>query len=235
MAQSKKPNKKEEVKGKLPDILAHQCGDCTYYCCLFPPKSRVSFGIWANMQAFVAAIALFGSAILVSSFTQTDNTGLYKAGRYLKYLNIPIALFVLFCEYPRGAKKGGGRVEERFLQSYIAPIHYFFRFLTRNYFIRSIVYVILSAPSQFTLPTTMAGFMLFSSGLFYFIAAIYDECWVPPSLAWGRDSDKKSKEPEGRAVDMMEAPEEPPPRLPQTSPHRPNQDVKGSEVYMNNQ
>ena len=145
MAQSRV--KKEEAKGCLPESLSHQCGDCTFYCCLCPPKSRVSFGIWANVQAFVASVALFGTAILASSFDQTANTSLYQAGRYIKYLNIPIALFIMFCEYPLGSKRGGGAVYERPFQSYIAPIHYFFRFFTRNYFFRSILYFLFVAPS----------------------------------------------------------------------------------------
>ena len=204
MAQSRV--KKEEAKGCLPESLSHQCGDCTFYCCLCPPKSRVSFGIWANVQAFVASVALFGTAILASSFDQTANTSLYQAGRYIKYLNIPIALFIMFCEYPLGSKRGGGAVYERPFQSYIAPIHYFFRFFTRNYFFRSILYFLFVAPSQFSLATTMSGFMLFSASIFYFVAAVYDECWVPPTLSWGRDSKKKEKKTEtaGVAVDMME-------------------------------
>ena len=218
-------SKGQEVKGRLPDILAHQCGDCTYYCCLCPPKSRISFGIWANTQAFVASFALLGGAILASSFTQTSNTELYKIGSYVKYVNIPIAIFIMLVEYPRGAKKSGGRVDERLFQSYIAPIHYFFRFLTRNYFLRSIVYILLSAPSQFSLSTTMAGFMLFTSGAFYFVAALYDESWIPPTLAWGRDSQKK-KEQKTTAItaEITEAPSEPAPRF---------QLDKKSETYSN--
>ena len=119
------------MKGCLPEVLSHQCGDSTYYCCLCPPKSRISFGIWENMQAYVAC--LFGSAILASSLRQTRNTELYKIGNYIKYVNIPIALFIMFVQYPRGVKKGGGRADERLFQSYIAPIHYFFRFLRPIY------------------------------------------------------------------------------------------------------
>ena len=78
-------------------------------------------------------LVLFGSAILASSLTQTRNTELYKIGNYIKYVNIPIALFIMFVQYPRGVKKGGGRADERLFQSYIAPIHYFFRFLRPIY------------------------------------------------------------------------------------------------------
>ena len=230
MAQTK--SKKEQPKGCLPEILSHQCGDCTYYCCLFPPKSRVSFGIWANMQAFVASFSLLGTALIACSFDQTSNTVLYQIGRYIKYVNIPIALFVMLLEYPRGSKKGGGRIEERPFQSYIAPVHYSFRFLTRNYFLRSIVYIVLATPSQFSLSTTMSGFMLAISAIFYFVAAVYDECWVPPTLSWGRDSKKKDKEETGAGMDMMEAPQEPPPRMPQNSPSK--AEIGASEIFSNN-
>ena len=116
-------------------------------------------------------LALLGSAILSSSFTQTSNTELYKIGNYIKYVNIPIALFIMLVEYLRGAKKRRSRADERLFQSYIAPILDFFRFLTRNYFLCSIVYILLSGPSKFSLATTMVGFMLFMSGFFYFITA----------------------------------------------------------------
>ena len=203
-----------EASGILPDILAHQCGDCTYYFCVCPPKSRISFGIWANMQAFIASFALLGGAIIASSFSQTSNTLLYIGGQYVKYLNIPIALFVMFVEYPRGLKKDGGRVEERPFQSYIAPIHYLTFFVGRNYFIRSIVYILLSLPSQLSLSTTMAGFMLISSGFFYFIAALYDEGWNPPTLSWGRDSvQKKDGKAPAKTGELTEAPSEPAPRF----------------------
>lgn len=223
---------KKEKKGCLPDILAHQCGDCTYYCCLCPPKSRISFGIWANMQGFWAAIALLFTTIIAASFTQTSNTVLYQAGQYVKYVNFPIAIFVMCVEYPRGKKRGGGRVEERPFQSYIAPIHYFFRFLTRNYFLRGILYIFLSGPSQFSLSTTLSGWWLFISGLFYFIAALYDECWEPPTLAWGRGSKKPKKDKPktgGQEMDMMEAPTEPPPRMDKNS----SSPEKEIEVYTN--
>ena len=229
MAKKNPKSKGEEVKGCLPEILSHQCGDCTYYCCLCPPKSRISFGIWANMQAYVASFALLGSAILASSFSQTSNTELYKIGNYIKYVNIPIALFIMFVEYPRGAKKGGSRVDERLFQSYIAPIHYFFRFLTRNYFLRSIVYILLSGPSQFSLATTMAGFMLFTSGFFYFVAALYDESWRPPSLAWGRDSPEKEQKTGANTVEITEAPSEPAPRF---QPER-KESLDKNESYSN--
>ena len=91
-------SKGEEVKGCLPEVLSHQCGDSTYYCCLCPPKSRISFGIWENMQAYVAC--LFGSAILASSLTQTRNTELYKIGNYIKYVNIPIACLLCLFSIP---------------------------------------------------------------------------------------------------------------------------------------
>ena len=68
------------------------------------------------------------------------------------------------------------------------------------------------------------------------MAAVYDECWVPPTLSWGRDSKKKEKKTEtaGVAVDMMEAPQEPPPRMPQSSSSLTRAGVKESEIFSNN-
>ena len=202
-----------EVKcGGCPEPCTDQCGDCTKYCCACPPTSRISYSIWANQQAYWAGwIILGGSLIAVSlNLRAVLPTGY---GLYTRYLLIPFSLIVILIEYPRGKKKKGD-IETRMFQEYIAPIPYFFRFLTRNLFLRSMFYMIFSIPCFFILSTNIGGMVLLISALFYFIAAVYSEKWVPPALAYGPDSKKKITSAGQTDILMTAPPQEELPKLP---------------------
>ena len=203
----------KEVKcGGCPEPCTNQCGDCTKFCCACPPTSRISYSVWANQQAYWAGwIILGGSLIAVSlNLRAVLPTGY---GLYTRYILIPFSLIVILIEYPRGKKKKGN-IETRLFQEYIAPIPYFFRFLTRNLFLRSMFYMTFSIPCFFILSTNFGGMALFLAALFYFIAAIYSEKWVPPTLAYGPDSNRKARPTEQKDILMMAPPQEELPTLP---------------------
>ena len=203
----------KEVKcGGCPEPCTNQCGDCTKYFCACPPTSRISYSVWANQQAYWAGwIILGGSLIAVSLDLRAVLPTGY--GLYTRYVLIPFSLMVLLIEYPRGKKKRG-TIETRIFQEYVAPIPYFFRFLTRNLFLRSMFYLIFSIPCFFILSTNIGGMVLFIAAIFYFIAAVYSEKWVPPALAYGPDSKMKRKPSVESDILLMAPPQEELPTLP---------------------
>ena len=202
----------KEIKcGGCPEPCTNQCGDCTKFFCACPPTSRVSYAAWANQQAFWAGLIIFGGSLIAIPLDLRPvlPTGL---GIFTRYIMLPFSLLVLLIEYPRGKKKRGN-IEGRPFQEYVAPIPYFFRFLTRNLFLRSVLYTIFSVPCFFILSTNLGGMTLFISAFFYFIASIYRENWIPPELAYGPDSKKKGVKKEHLALKPI-APAPPQEELP---------------------
>lgn len=177
----------ERVKcGGCPEPCTNQCGDCTKFFCACPPTSRISYSIWANEQAFWAGWIILGGTIIASSLDLRPvlPTGL---GLQTRFVLIPVSLLIIFLEYPRG-KKRRGNILERPFQQYVAPIHYFFRFLTRNLLIRGFLYLFFSIPCFFILSTNLGGMALVIAAMFYLIGGCFNESWVPPSLAYGPGS-----------------------------------------------
>ena len=208
----------KEVKcGGCPEPCTNQCGDCTKYFCACPPTSRISYAAWANEQAFWAGWMILGGSLIAIplDLRSVPPTGY---GLYTRYIMLPFALLVLLIEYQRGKKKRG-TTQGRLFQEYVAPIPYFFRFLTRSLFLRSLLYTIFSVPCFLILSTNIGGMTLLISAFFYFVAAIYRENWVPPELAYGPDSKKKGTRFDNHAMEQLISapPKDEVPTLPMTN------------------
>lgn len=215
MSGSTKRDEDQILCGGCPEPLTNQCGSCTKFFCSCPPRSTIQYSIWANEQAFWSGWCILVGAILTAplELRPVMPTGL---GLYTRYVSIFIGILVIFVEYPRGKKLRGSTSMERPYQMYIAPIIYFFRFLTRNYFIRGFVYFILSIPNFFILSTHFGGITLFLASIFYLVSAMFNEKWIPPSLAYGPDSsmDKMQSANENKSTYSLAPPTDEVPQLP---------------------
>ncbi|KAH9495659.1 hypothetical protein Btru_015574 [Bulinus truncatus] len=84
------------------------------------------------------------------------------------------------------------------------------RLLTRNYFVRFILYLCISVPCCFMLPTILGALCYMITSLIYLVAAIKGEEWQPIV------TDTETPGPK-----IIEAPQRPPPRRPEISQRLP--------------
>ncbi|XP_033112983.1 cytochrome b-245 light chain-like [Anneissia japonica] len=162
--------------------------------------SQWEWAMWANEHAFVSGIILVMGGI-VGSFD--------FSGKEFAYYSIVAGVLVTFLEYPRGTRMNGKVVPRRF-QSKISPIVDALGPISRSYFIRFVLYLLMSVPTVFCLPTIMSGVSLFFAAIMYFVAALGGEEWRPESVS----SLARQK------TLTQHAPMNPPPRPPQAKGER---------------
>ncbi|XP_041376181.1 cytochrome b-245 light chain-like isoform X2 [Gigantopelta aegis] len=124
---------------------------------------------------------------------------------------IVAALFVFIIEFPRGKRQSGKTIERRF-QKIFTHIVKLGGIVTRNYFVRFVLYLILTVPCCFILPTLIGGVCFLITGIIYFVAAIKGEEWIPAGL----------DEPSHEGPTVMHPPRHPPPRRASPSTSRQN-------------
>ncbi|XP_033753856.1 cytochrome b-245 light chain-like [Pecten maximus] len=159
---------------------------------------QIEWAMWANEQAVASAFILIsGGAIGVA--------GLFKGWEFGIY-GIIAGILVLVIEYPRGKRKTGHSTQERKWQR---PMSRFLNCcgpVTRNYFVRFIMHLILCVPACFTLATLLGGVCLFITSMIYMVAAFRGEEWIAVGL------EVKEEDPV-RELKSFKQPRKPPPRF----------------------
>lgn len=155
--------------------------------------------MWANVLGMQASFVIMVGGFLNQSsvFARGTSFGVYGI----------IAGFVIgVFEYPRGKRMGGHSTIPRSYQDVLTPFVAYFGVLTRNYFARSIIYLLACVPMYFSFPLVIGATILALSGLVYFWAALLGEEWQPLPPQKSEDGPRKPY--------VHQAPTKPPPRLP---------------------
>ncbi|CAL1540087.1 unnamed protein product [Lymnaea stagnalis] len=158
---------------------------------------QIEWAMWANEQAIASCFvsALGGILAVVGQFK------LWGIGVYA----IVIAVVTLILEYPRGKRQKGTSHPRKF-QHPLTSVVSQGRLLTRNYFVRFVLYLSISVPCCFMLPTVLGALCYMITSIIYLVAGIRGEEWLPII---------PNKEEVGPRV--IEQPTRPPPRRPDTS------------------
>ncbi|KAK6185835.1 hypothetical protein SNE40_007981 [Patella caerulea] len=167
---------------------------------------KIEWAMWANEQALAtSAVVVLGGIIAVAGQFKNWQFGVY---------GIVVGILVFILEYPRGERKNGKCLERKFQR----PLTKFVQcggLLTRNYFVRFVLYLIFTVPCCFILPTLLGGMCFFITSAIYFTAAIKGEEWKPVL----EDVTERKQGPT-----VIEPPRHPPPR------HPPRQQPNDSRV-----
>ncbi|CAG2240117.1 CYBA [Mytilus edulis] len=98
---------------------------------------QIEWAMWANEQAIVSSsIIILGGILGVAGFFKGWEIGIYA---------IVAGVLVFIFEYPRG-KRLKGRTQERMFQKYFTKLLSCCGPVSRNYFIRFIMHLILCIP-----------------------------------------------------------------------------------------
>lgn len=163
---------------------------------------KTEWSVWANEQAVVSsAVALLGGILAVA--------GQFKYWEFGAYA-IAASVLVFILEYPRGKRQKGRTVQRKF-QHCLTLVVRCGGLLTRNYFVRFVLYLILSIGCCFHLSTLLGGMSFIITSALYLVAAIKGEEWIPVE----REPDPTDTS----GPSIIPEPRKPPPRLP------PSQDV----------
>lgn len=156
---------------------------------------KIEFQLWANEQGVFAAVLCITASILAAAgqFTRWD-CGL--AGGVL-------SVIALALEWPRPAR-ARGRVDQRPLQGPFTSLVSHLGAFGRSYYVRFVLYLVISMPSCICLPTLIPAIMYFSCALTYLVAAIRGEHWRPIVTEVKR---RKTQ------FDEIKMPTRPPPRI----------------------
>ncbi|XP_064640674.1 cytochrome b-245 light chain-like [Lineus longissimus] len=131
---------------------------------------QIEWAMWANEQAIAgAAVTLLGGILGVAGLFTRWQIGAYA---------IPASLLIILLEYPRGQRKKGRTIERRF-QKYFANAWVNLGPVTRNYYVRFVIHLVLCIPCFFILPTLLGAVSVFISSIIYFVAAVKGEEWIP--------------------------------------------------------
>ncbi|XP_028609540.1 cytochrome b-245 light chain isoform X2 [Grammomys surdaster] len=121
---------------------------------------QIEWAMWANEQALASGLILITGGIVATAghFTQ------WYFGAY------SIAAGVLICllEYPRGKRKKGSTME-RCGQKYLTAVVKLFGPLTRNYYVRAVLHLLLSVPAGFLLATILGTVCLAIASVIYLL------------------------------------------------------------------
>ncbi|XP_071477481.1 cytochrome b-245 light chain-like [Diadema antillarum] len=143
------------------------------------------WAMWANEHSFVSAVVMLMGGI----------TGAFGFdGAFFAYYTIAASVLILIIEYPRGMRKKGSTVERRW-QSVLHPFLLKLSPLTTNYFVRFILYLLMSIPCIFQFPTLLGGICLFIAAIIYFIAALGGESWKVSKRTVRRDKTLTNRPP----------------------------------------
>ncbi|XP_003460956.1 cytochrome b-245 light chain isoform X1 [Cavia porcellus] len=167
---------------------------------------QIEWAMWANEQALASGLILVAGGIVatVGRFAQ------WYFGAY----SIAAGALVCLLEYPRGRRRKGSTME-RCGQKYVAAAVKLFGPLTRNYYVRAVLHLLLSVPAGFLLATILGTVCLAIASVIYLLAAIRGEQWLP--------IESKPKE-RPQAEDIKPPPSNPPPRPPAEARKKPNED-----------
>ncbi|XP_073882866.1 cytochrome b-245 light chain isoform X7 [Macaca fascicularis] len=119
---------------------------------------QIEWAMWANEQALASGLILITGGIVATAgrFTQ------WYFGAY----SIVAGVFVCLLEYPRGKRKKGSTME-RWGQKYMTSVVKLFGPLTRNYYVRAVLHLLLSVPAGFLLATILGTACLaIASGIY---------------------------------------------------------------------
>ncbi|XP_005096802.1 cytochrome b-245 light chain [Aplysia californica] len=158
---------------------------------------KIEWAMWANEQA-IASSCVTALGGFIAAIGQFKN---WQIGVYA----IAAGVLTFALEYPRGKRQKGTSYERSF-QRPLTIIVSQGRLLTRNYFVRFVLYLALSVPCCFVLPTLLGALCLMISGFIYLLAAVKGEEWHPVEA--------KKDEPGPKTI---QEPKRPPPRRPETS------------------
>ncbi|XP_022084085.1 cytochrome b-245 light chain-like [Acanthaster planci] len=172
---------------------------------------RSEWAMWANEHGFVSGIVM-----LMGGITGVFGFDGFEFAAY----TIAAGAFVTLLEYPRSQRRKGSLVPRRF-QHILHPIMNCGGPLTKNYYVRFVLYLLMSVPSTFTLPTILGGASLFVGGLIYFRAALGGEDWHVDSAELARQKTLTNRPPAN-----------PPPRPPPQGAAKP--DDKFTEIPLGN-
>ncbi|KJE96296.1 hypothetical protein CAOG_06639 [Capsaspora owczarzaki ATCC 30864] len=182
---------------------------------------KIEWCMWANQQALASATIMFICGV-ISTYYPKKEYGYYA---------IAASVAITLLEYPRG-KRQRGTTPERPYQQYLAKAITAMRFVGRNYYVRFALYVGLSIPCFFQMPTVLCGAYLDITALVYLRAGLAGEQWVDPRSTV-KPKDKKEKEAVQRpkeSLPMTEIPAAPnrlppKPNKPPPMPNKPPRDV----------
>jgi cytochrome b-245, alpha polypeptide len=156
--------------------------------------SNIEWAMWANEHTLFTGyfLAIFSILTIIYQFK------LWPIGIYSLLLSITIIIF----EYPRSGRIVKTSRSRRF-QEYPSALIVKLGPLARNYFVRFVVYILLSIPCIFLISTIAPALSLMIGACVYGLAALYKEQWIPV--------DRKTQHK------TTEFPNRPPPRLPTIS------------------
>ena len=162
---------------------------------------QIEWAMWANEQAIAScSITLLGGIIGITGFFKGWEIGIYA---------IAAGIVIFVFEYPRG-KRLNGRTQERMCQKPFTRILSCCGPVSRNYFARFIMHLILCIPLCFMLATILGGISLFITSMIYLVAAFHGEEWKPVGIEELEETAKKD-------VKSFRQPKRPPPRAPPES------------------
>uniref|UniRef100_A0A8C8Z6K2 Cytochrome b-245 light chain n=1 Tax=Prolemur simus TaxID=1328070 RepID=A0A8C8Z6K2_PROSS len=134
---------------------------------------QIEWAMWANEQALASGLILITGGIVATAgrFTQ------WYFGAY----SIAAGVFVCLLEYPRG-KRAKGTTMERCGQKYMTTVLKLFGPLTRNYYIRAVLHLMLSVPAGFLLATILGTACLaIASGIYLLVSGALCSQPLPPA------------------------------------------------------
>ncbi|XP_006762340.2 PREDICTED: cytochrome b-245 light chain [Myotis davidii] len=134
---------------------------------------------------------------------------------YFGAYSIVAGVFVCLLEYPRGKRKKGSTME-RCGQKYMTKVVKLFGPLTRNYYVRAFLHLVLSVPAGFLLATILGTACLAIASGIYLLAATRGEQWTP--------IESKPKERPQVGGTIKQPPSNPPPRPPAEARKKPSEE-----------
>ncbi|KAM5262634.1 cytochrome b-245 light chain [Ctenodactylus gundi] len=169
---------------------------------------QIEWAMWANEQALASGLILITGGIVATAgrFTQ------WYFGAY----SIAAGVLVCLLEYPRGRRRKGSTME-RCGQKYMTAVVKQFGPLTRNYYVRAVLHLLLSVPAGFLLATILGTVCLVIASGIYLLAAVRGEQWTP--------IEPKPKERlQVGAGTIKQPPSNPPPRPPAEARKKPGEE-----------
>ncbi|XP_069112973.1 cytochrome b-245 light chain-like [Argopecten irradians] len=161
-------------------------------------RRQIEWAMWANEQAVASSFILISGGII-------GVAGLFKGWEFGIY-GIIAGILVLVIEYPRGKRKTGNFTLERKWQRPLSRLLNCCGPVTRNYFVRFIMHLILCVPACFILANLLGGVCLFITSMIYMVAAFRGEEWIAVGL------EVKEEDPV-RELKSFKQPRKPPPRF----------------------
>ncbi|KAF7244635.1 Cytochrome b-245 light chain [Varanus komodoensis] len=187
---------------------------------------RIEWAMWANEQALAAGLkeqrllvcrsrrqrpfSPSLSCVVLVTGGIVAVSGQFKNWEFAAYSMYPSvrAAGVLICllEYPRGKREKGSTIE-RCGQKFLTPVVKVLGPLTRNYYVRAVLYAGLAVPTGFLLATILGTVCLAIASGIYLLAATRGEKWFPI------ESKPRERTPQVGGT-IKNPPTNPPPRPP---------------------